>query len=127
MLLRRLQATHAAHAAVRHLLPPVAEGAEALTSYELTHQAVQQFIVNTHTEWFATVDPGLGKLLAVPLLLQDRADREWILCAKCFVVHVSLGEGPLSRKLLAVPLLLQDRADRKWKRVCMSLVHLLGC
>ena len=48
-MLRRLQQTHAAHAAVRHLLPPVAGADDVLTTYELTHQAVQQLIVTTHT------------------------------------------------------------------------------
>ena len=61
---------------MRHLLPDVAEADDLLTSYELTHQSVQQFVVNTHTEWFATIDPGLSKALQAPLLLQDKADRE---------------------------------------------------
>jgi hypothetical protein len=75
-LLRRLEQTHAAHAAVRHLLPAVPGAADVQAAYELTHQSVQQFIVTTHTEWFATIDPGLPRLLAAPLLTQDRADRE---------------------------------------------------
>jgi hypothetical protein len=37
-LLRRLQGTHAAYAAVCHLLPEVPEAQEPLSSYELTHQ-----------------------------------------------------------------------------------------
>jgi hypothetical protein len=75
-LLRRLEQTHAAYAAVRHLLPPVPEAADTLTAYELTHQSVEQFVVNTHTKWFATIDPGLSKALQTPLLVQDKADRE---------------------------------------------------
>jgi hypothetical protein len=75
-LLRRLESTHAAYAAVRDALPDVAGAGDVVTAYELTHHAVQQFIVTTHTEWFATVDPGLAKALQAPLLVQDRADRE---------------------------------------------------
>lgn len=75
-LLRRLEQTHAAHATVHGLLPSVPAATEVLSTYELTHQAVQQFIVTTHTEWFAMIEPSLSKALAVPLLVQDRSDRE---------------------------------------------------
>lgn len=87
-LLRRLEATHAAHAAVRALLPPPPAAADVLSTYELTHQAVQQFIVTTHTEWFGTVEPSLGRALAAPLLAQDRAERErpaQCVCPPCWL------------------------------------------
>jgi hypothetical protein len=66
-----------------------------LTSYDLTHQSVQQFVVSMHTEWFATIDPALSRALGAPLLVQDRADREqWVVGAfsgrlncGCFAVN----------------------------------------
>jgi len=84
-LLRRLQHTHAAYTAVRPLLPATPEAADTLESYQLTHQSVQQFIVNTHTEWFATIDPSLSTKLQAPLLVQDKADGgPWLLACGLF-------------------------------------------
>ena len=57
------------------MLPAVPEAAEALTSFELTHAALQQYVANTHREWFNSVDAGAGRALANSLLTQDRADR----------------------------------------------------
>ncbi|WIA33430.1 hypothetical protein OEZ86_006562 [Tetradesmus obliquus] len=74
-LLRRLEQTHATLITVKHMLPPVSEAADALTAYDLTHQSMQQFIVNTHTEWFNTIDNSISKQLQDNLLVQDKADR----------------------------------------------------
>lgn len=60
--------------AVKHMLPSVAEEADVLNAYELTHQSMQQFIVNTHTEWFNTIDNSISKQLQANLLVQDKAD-----------------------------------------------------
>lgn len=49
-----------------------------LTAYELTHQSMQQYIVNTHTEWFNTIDNSISKQLQANLLVQDKADREFL-------------------------------------------------
>lgn len=61
---------------VKHVLPSVHEAADALTAYELAHQSMQQFIVNTHTEWFNTIDNSISKQLQDNLLVQDKADRK---------------------------------------------------
>ena len=73
-LLRRLEQTHAALMEVRSSLPAVPEAADVLNSYELAHQALQQFVVNTHTQWFNMIDPNLPKELQSNLLLQDRSE-----------------------------------------------------
>lgn len=59
--------------AVKHMLPAVPEAADTLMAYDLTHQALQQFIVNTHTEWFNTIDNSIAKSLHNNLLTQDKA------------------------------------------------------
>lgn len=64
--------------AVKHMLPVVAEEVDVLTAYELTHQSMEQFIVNTHTDWFNTIDNGISKQLQANLLVQDKADREYL-------------------------------------------------
>jgi hypothetical protein len=76
-LLRRLEQTHATLMTVKHMLPAVPEAADVLTAYELTHQSMQQFIVNTHTEWFNTIDNSISKQLQDNLLVQDKADRKY--------------------------------------------------
>lgn len=62
--------------AAKHMLPVVPEGGDTLMSYDLTHQALQQFIVNTHTEWFNTIDSSISKQLQSNLLTQDKASGE---------------------------------------------------
>jgi len=59
-LLRRLEQTHACLAAVKHMLPSVQEEGDVLTAYQLTHQAMQQFIINMHNEWFHTFDSSIS-------------------------------------------------------------------
>jgi hypothetical protein len=75
-LLKRLEQLHAALMGVKHMLPVVPEAADALAAYELTHQALEQLMVNTHRDWFNTVDAGISKQLHNNLLVQDKADRE---------------------------------------------------
>lgn len=79
-LLKRLELCHTALVSVKHMLPSVPEAADTLMAYELTHQALQQFIVNTHMEWFHTIDNSISKQLQNSLLTQDKGDREY--CAE---------------------------------------------
>jgi hypothetical protein len=72
---------------VKHMLPSVPEGADALTAYELTHQSMQQFIVNMHTEWFHTIDNSISKQLQDNLLVQDKADRKCKLVPFLFLLR----------------------------------------
>jgi len=76
-LLRRLEQTHACLAAVKHMLPSVQEEGDVLTAYQLTHQAMQQFIINMHNEWFHTFDSSISQRLQDNLLMQDKADSEF--------------------------------------------------
>jgi hypothetical protein len=87
-LLRRLEQTHVTLMTVKHMLPSVPEGADALTAYELTHQSMQQFIVNTHTEWFHTIDNSISKQLQDNLLVQDKADRKCNLASLSSLIGV---------------------------------------
>jgi dynein heavy chain len=73
-LLKRLEQSHTALMAVKHMLPAVPEAADTLMAHDLTHQALQQFIVNTHTEWFNTIDNSISKQLQNSLLSQDKAN-----------------------------------------------------
>lgn len=70
--------------AVKHMLPAVPEAADTLMAYDLTHQALQQFIVNTHTEWFNTIDNSISKQLQNSLLSQDKANGESCSGVGCF-------------------------------------------
>jgi hypothetical protein len=72
-LLRRLEQAHKQLEAVRHMLPNVAQAADALAAYQLTHAAVQQFITNAHNEWYSAIEANVNKHLASCLLVQDRA------------------------------------------------------
>lgn len=74
--MRRLEHTFQRLEAVRHMLPDVPQAADVLKAYELTHNGVQQFISNTHSEWFATMEASVSKHLASCLLVQDRAGGE---------------------------------------------------
>jgi hypothetical protein len=59
------------------MLPSVQEEGDVLTAYQLTHQAMQQFIINMHTEWFHTFDSSISQRLQDNLLMQDKADSEF--------------------------------------------------
>lgn len=84
-LLRRLEQSHGVLHDMQHCLPSVPELADVLTAYELTNQSIQQFVTNTHTQWFNSIDPSLSKQLQANLLLQDKADGE------CQIVQLRYG------------------------------------
>lgn len=81
-LLKRLEHCHDALLAVKHMLRTVPEAADTLMAYDLTHQALQQFIVNTHTEWFNTIDNNISKQLQNNLLTQDKT-AGWLCAMLC--------------------------------------------
>lgn len=63
--------------AVKHMLPAVPDAAEKLMNdYSVAHQALEQFIFQTHNKWFNTIDFSIKNHLQNNLLTQDRADRE---------------------------------------------------
>lgn len=63
--------------AVKHMLPAVPDAAEKLVNdYSVAHQALEQFIFQTHNKWFNTIDSSIKNHLQNNLLTQDRADRE---------------------------------------------------
>lgn len=72
-LLRRLDATHKIVSEVRHMLPHVHEADEVFPAYELAHASIEQFIHNTHSEWFNTIESGIEKELHGNLMTQDKA------------------------------------------------------
>jgi hypothetical protein len=122
-LLRRLEQTHATLMTVKHMLPSVPEGADALTAYELTHQSMQQFIVNMHTEWFHTIDNSISKQLQDNLLVQDKADRKCesvpllLFLKSCHVLYAQLlhsAERLKHKKLFNV-------------RYCLTQVCIMPC
>jgi hypothetical protein len=71
------------------MLPHVPEETDALSAYQVTRQALEQYKSNMHSAWFNTLEPGISKALATPLLLQDKAERArpdrtfWQLCMLC--------------------------------------------
>jgi hypothetical protein len=75
-LLKRLEHTHSALMAVRHMLPSVPDAAKTLNNYEQTHIALEGFIFSKHDEWFKTIDNSIKNHLQNSLLTQDKADRE---------------------------------------------------
>lgn len=75
-LLKRLEHTHSALMAVRHMLPSVPDAAKTLKNYEQTHIALEGFIFSKHDEWFKTIDSSIKDHLQNSLLTQDKADRE---------------------------------------------------
>lgn len=54
------------------------EAAEVLQQYELAHQAIEQYIANTHNEWFGTIESSIAKELQTCLLVQDKAAGKWM-------------------------------------------------
>jgi hypothetical protein len=75
-LLRRLEAIHKDISGVRYMLPQVAEADEVFAAYELAHASIEQFIHNTHSEWFHTIEAGIEKELHANLLAVDKASGE---------------------------------------------------
>lgn len=43
-------------------------------AYELAHTSIEQFIKNTHEEWFDTIDSSIARELGNNLLIQDQAN-----------------------------------------------------
>lgn len=72
-LLRRLDTTHKTVAEVAPMLPHVPEVDEVFAAYELAHASIEQFIHNTHSEWFNTIETGLEKELHANLMTVDKA------------------------------------------------------
>lgn len=75
-LVRRLEATQQVVEGVRYSLPQVPEAEEVAVAYELAHAAIEQFMHNTHNEWFSTIEAGLAKELNSNLLTVDKASGE---------------------------------------------------
>ena len=76
-LLRRLEATHKNVSSVRYMLPQVHEAEEVFASYELAHASIEQFIHNTHNEWFHTIETGIERELHANLLAVDKQAGGW--------------------------------------------------
>ncbi|GMH41208.1 hypothetical protein BSKO_09118 [Bryopsis sp. KO-2023] len=72
-LMRRLEQTWNSLSKVRLMLPPVPDAQETIQAYELALTSIEQFISNTHQEWFDTIDGGIAKELGNNLIVQDRA------------------------------------------------------
>lgn len=58
---------------VRYMLPQVPEADEVFAAYELAHGSIEQFMHNTHAEWFGTIEPSISKELQANLMTQDKA------------------------------------------------------
>ena len=71
-LLRRLEATHKVVSGVRYMLPQVREVEEVYAAYELAHASIEQFIHNTHSDWFNTIETGIEKELHANLMTVDK-------------------------------------------------------
>lgn len=71
-LLRRLEATHMTISNIRYVLPQVREAEEVFVSYELAHASIEQYIQNTHSEWFHTIEAGIQKELHGNLMVIDK-------------------------------------------------------
>lgn len=54
------------------MLPPVPEADETIAAGELAHNALAQYIFNTHNEWFSTVPVSIKQMLQANLLVQSR-------------------------------------------------------
>ena len=56
--------------AVKLTIPAAPQAAELAASYTTTHAAVDQYITNTHNEWFHTMMSDIAHCLDAPILLQ---------------------------------------------------------
>ncbi len=54
----------------------VTESEEVFAAYELAHAAIEQYMHNTHNEWFGTIENNISKELQACLLTQDKASGE---------------------------------------------------
>ncbi|GIM07381.1 hypothetical protein Vretimale_11536 [Volvox reticuliferus] len=118
-LMRRLEQSHKVVDSVRYTLPQVAEAAEVLQQYELAHQAIEQYIANTHNEWFGTIESSIAKELQTCLLVQDKA-AGGLLSMNFHKDLLSMGQEVhfWERMRLAVPLVAMEiNAQREKYRV----------
>jgi hypothetical protein len=51
----------------------VPEADEVFAAYELAHASIEQFMHNTHNEWFQTIEPGISRELSAMLMTADKA------------------------------------------------------
>ena len=72
-LLRRLEATHKDVAGIRYMLPNVPEADEVFAAYGLAHGSIEQFVHNTHNEWFNTIESNIARELQANLMGVDKA------------------------------------------------------
>jgi len=73
-LLHRLSATYNKAAQVRYMLPQVPEADEVFAAYQLAEASIQQFMHNTHSEWFTlTNEQSLQRELNANLLTVDKS------------------------------------------------------
>lgn len=60
----------------------VTESEEVFAAYELAHAAIEQYMHNTHNEWFGTIENSISKELQACLLTQDKASGELLLLSQ---------------------------------------------
>lgn len=58
---------------VRFAHEQVPEADEVYPAYTLAHASIEQFIHNTHSEWFNTIESGIDKELSANLMSVDKA------------------------------------------------------
>ena len=97
-LLKRLEAVHANVAGIRYMLPAVPEAEEVFAGYELAHASIEQFIHNTHNEWFSTIENNIARELQANLMSADKSAGEGGGAAALQCIKYS-APGGLPRKL----------------------------
>lgn len=55
----------------------VPEADEVFAAYDLAHASIEQFMHNTHNEWFQTIDPNISRELSATLMVADKAQGGW--------------------------------------------------
>jgi dynein heavy chain len=60
---------------MQHRHPPsqVPEADEVFAAYELAHASIEQFMHNTHNEWFGTIENGISRELSATLMTADKS------------------------------------------------------
>lgn len=51
-------------------------------AFRLAQSSMEQFVHNTHNEWFGTIDQGLARELNTNLLTVDKATGACVLCVR---------------------------------------------
>eukprot|EP00798_Chlamydomonas_sp_ICE-L_P021926 gene21926-28972_t len=72
-LLRRLQATHTIVSSVRYMLPEVPEVEEVFAAYDLAQASIEQYMHNTHNDWFSTIEANISRELQANLMTVDKS------------------------------------------------------